>query len=394
LEQLGRKILTLEKANEGGSGAMEGELSRFIFCLQWDCVDDEINSLYSLNVEFLDNVLDSSGFGSYVQRLEGDDEDEELQYEGDLLLNTEEGYFDLLCSKVRFETISGKFVGEFVNQNNLTWSAIRTHMMQIRQHDAQEFTDIPVQLSLVGFNIFDEDKSVRLDTADFSGKFVSQMEMHATKNSGVGAFLDYYAIEISLLKANQLSVAISNWFATELLLTQRVINLSEGPSAMDAYTIEFSEVDFEWEAPADLNHMVSYHRIELPTEVFWFTPVPKNIYRKNSDWWYLMEFAREYEEKHGLAGEKFNAFAFAATMNALRAFLEDASEKDNWALGDFYARHSEPLNEMTDLMRESSADWSANLSLQGSHAEVISKIEMPSTAADIWNDYLATIGRG
>ena len=373
---------------------MDRELSKFIFCLQWDCVDDEINTLYSLNVEFLDNVLDSSGFGSYVQRLEGDDEDEELQYEGDLLLNTEEGYFDLLCSKVRFETISGTFAGEFVNQNDLTWSAIRTHMMQIRQHDAQEFTDIPVQISLVGFHIDDEGKNVRLDTADFSSKFVSQMEMRATKNSDVGAFLDYYAIEISLLKANQLSVAISNWFATELLLTQRVINLSEGPSAIDAYTIEFSEIDFEWKAPADLNHMVSYHRIELPTEVFWFTPVPKNIYRKNSDWWYLMEYAREYEEKYGLAGEEFNAFAFAATMNALRAFLEDASEKDNWALGDFYARHYEPLNEMTDLMRESSADWSANLSLQGSHAEVISKIEMPSTAADIWNDYLASIGRG
>ena len=79
---------------KGGSDL--SQFSKMMFSIQWDCIDDEINTLYNLSDGVVDNALQASGFSNFVQRVEGDLEDQELHFEGDLLLNCQDGYFDLL----------------------------------------------------------------------------------------------------------------------------------------------------------------------------------------------------------------------------------------------------------------------------------------------------------
>lgn len=375
-------------------------LSDIKLAIHWDCFDDEINTLYeTFDNKALDDILQSCDLGKSVSRVKHEKYDEEITFSGDLSLTTEESYFDLLRGKVRFGTVTASFIGQFGKSTSLEWSALRSELQRIRTIETpgtgrwSNFTTIPVHLSLIGFRSEDSSADSGIEIEYLAEHFVREIESHAGNNVQMQQFLDYYAPEIKSLKVNQQATDLSAWFATELLLTQTKLNFIRTKPSLDSISIAFSSKDFEWNIPERLAFLPEYNRAEMPTKIFWFTPVPANRYREKSDWGYLMDFALDTEKKFDQSKLSFDRFTFAVTMNAVRKFIEEYSQAESsYQIEIFYKKHTTELNELTDQMRLQDS-WEGYLELVGKHAEIVERLSLPTNSEEIWKEYLEVIGR-
>jgi hypothetical protein len=365
-------------------------------------IEHDVTSLRSdwLSEEQVDDVLSSTQLGLVVKRIE--DEDADTYFYGDVDLTDQESYINLLKGRPTISVISAGFDGKLVEPIGNDWLSIRNWMIELRRRIMpaegrwSAYTEAPVTISLGSMELaqtgFDA-TYFDLCSKDAIRAFISSVQEYTPTNPAVRDFVEYFGPEIKAFQDGEVSKFLEFWFATELLLTQKELNVIQIGDSYQRLVPVYSSENFDWVRPKNLNMFLEGERSWSPSKVFWYTPVPGNPFREGSDpeWDYSM--VTDLEKRVGLNDTTFSKIRFALTMYALQNFVEvDDVDEAFFEVGQFYEQYKLEIGNLVSVMEES-FDWDDLIELESEEADFIEHLEFPENALTIWDAYLKTILR-
>ena len=389
-----------ERSPAGGTVDREEPMfSRVTFVVQFDCLDDEINNLYNLEVPLMiDEVLDSTPIGKSIQRSSREDADSSV--EGDISLRDADDYFAALKCLVRYEQLDVSFDGSLDGAESVSWPVLREALLSLRseRYAASQrwsaFEHAPVSISLKFLQPADVEKSIDVDSREALIEYLNQLDKSAENVGDIQSFLKFYGPEIESFREGTSSIFLGTWFSTELLLTQTALQFATGKS--DFFLEPTLDVrNFSWNAPSDqLPLLLEVDRATSPNNSVWFSPLPKNPYAEHSDWFWPYENAISESERRGATGTEFNKLQFVVTMWRLKFFLDELqADETEFPIEDFLERHHSPLTNIFQRIEASEfPELDGPIAIPSGVSEFIEKLPLPEKATEIWDDYLEMIG--
>jgi hypothetical protein len=377
----------------------EPMFSRVTFVVQFDCLDDEINNLYNLDVpSMIDEVLDSTPIGKRIQRSSREDADSSV--EGDISLRDADDYFAALKSLVRYEQLDVSFDGSLDGAESVSWPVLREALLSLRSERYaasprwSAFEHAPVSISLKFLQPTDVEKSIDVDSREALIEYLDQLEKSAENAGDIQSFLKFYGPEIERFRRGTSSIFLNTWFSTELLLTQTAVQFATGKS--DYFLAPTLDVrSFSWKAPSGQPPLLlEVDRETSPSNSLWFNPLPKNPYAEHSDWFWPYENAISESDRRGATGTEFNKLQFVVTMWRLKFFLDElGADESEFPIEDFLERHHAPLTNVFQLIEASNfQELDGPIAIPSGASEFIEKLPLPENATEIWDDYLEMIG--
>jgi hypothetical protein len=325
-------------------------------------IEHDITTLRSnwFSEEQIDDVLNTTQLGLVLQRI--DNEDGETYFEGDVNLTDPQSYFNLIQGMPTYSVISAAFDGQFVEPILNDWSSIRTWLTELRRRTMPAegrwggYTEAPVTISLGFLELSSSEYgSTYLDIcseAKINDFFGTALNLSA-KSPSLREFLSYYESEILRFQSGRGSTFLKYWLATELLLTQKELKVTETGDKHNTLVPAYSIDSFEWEKPTNSNLFLDEERTWGPDKAFMFTPVPLSPFHQGSDPDWDYSVVPSTEERVGLNNTDFTKLRFAITLNALRAYIEDYEVADAFFnVGSFYDKYKGEIEEFTDVMRD------------------------------------------